>query len=310
MNRKLKTLVAAVAGGAVALTLTLTHTALADSNPATDQVPKLIPYQGTLEKDGVGVTAQLPMTFSIFDGATAVTAVWTERQTVNVHAGRFMALLGSTTANSATNLAKAITDADNLYLSVTLNNPSGDVALSNRQRFLPVPFALWSTAAADFKVGRNLTVATDISAGGNITATEDVYSKNLHASSKAYIGNAIVSKYASGTAQWADISGPDGGGLSLNNFYGGPVKVWNDLQVQGTARLGRTTKQCSSDTSCTCDFGFAQSGGVVCNSTDYLSASHPTLDTAAWFGQCRNITSHALTTPASVYVICSRIGPD
>ena len=42
-------------------------TALADSNPATDQVPRLIPYQGTLEKDGVAVTGQVPLTFSIFD---------------------------------------------------------------------------------------------------------------------------------------------------------------------------------------------------------------------------------------------------
>jgi hypothetical protein len=310
MNKKLYTFLAAITGGAIALTLTLAHTALADSNPATDQVPKLIPYQGTLEKDGVGVTAQIPMTFSIFDGAAATTAVWTERQTVNVYAGRFMALLGSTTANSATNLAKAITDADNLYLSVTLNNPSGDVALSNRQRFLPVPFALWTTAAADFKVGRNLTVATDISAGRNITATEDVYSYNLHATSKAYIGNAIVSKYSINTVPWADISGPDGGGLSLNNNFGGPVKVWNDLQVGGTARLGRTTKQCSSANSCTCDAWNALSGGVVCNSTDYVSASHPTLDTTTWFGQCRNITSHAVTTPASTYVICARVGAD
>ena len=57
MNEKLKTFLAALAGGVIAIALTHTVIALADGNPTTDQVPKLIPYQGTLEKDGAGVTA-------------------------------------------------------------------------------------------------------------------------------------------------------------------------------------------------------------------------------------------------------------
>jgi hypothetical protein len=169
MSDSKKTFLAALAGGFVAMVFASGMTAWADGNPGTDGVPRVIPYQGTLEKDGAGVTGQVQMTFRIFDGAGASTAAWTEVLPVEIYAGRFQALLGSTSTTSGTNLAKAINNADDLYLGVSVTTGTGEVPLSNRQRFLPVPYAMWSTAATDFKVGKNLTVDGTAGVSGALT---------------------------------------------------------------------------------------------------------------------------------------------
>jgi len=299
MKDRFKTLAIVLGSSLTTAILVGGFTALADSNPATDQVPRLIPYQGTLEKDGVAVTGQVPMTFSIFDGASATSAAWTEKQAVNVFAGRFMAMLGSTSATSATSLGKTINNADDLYLTVTLNNASGDVALSNRQRFLPVPYALWTTAATNFNVGRDLNVAhaatvwSDLTVGGTSAGSE---------------GNLWVGNAGGHTAIYnQEISGSPGLQLTSNS---GVIVAKVDLQVLGKAKLGRTINQCSSTNSCACSSGFPLGGGAACNGTDYLHASHPTAAGDGWYGECRDISSHSVTTTASTYVICARVAAD
>ena len=298
-SERMKTFLSAFAGGVIAIALAHAVTALADGNPAIDQVPKLIPYQGTLEKDGTGVTGQVPMTFSLFDGSTATTAAWTEKQTVNVFAGRFLAMLGSTSATSATNLTKTLTNADDVYLAVTLNTAAGDVPLSNRQRFLPVPYALWTTAATNFNVGRDLTV------GHAATVWSDLTVGGMSAGSE---GNLWVGNAGGHTAIFnQEISGAPS--LHLTSSSG--VIVANvDLQVLGKARLGRTINQCSSANSCACSSGFPLGGGAACNGTDYLHASHPTAAGDGWYGECRDISSHSVTTTASTYVVCARVAAD
>ena len=136
--------------------------AMADGDPTTDNVPKLIPYQGTLEKDGRVVNGDVQMTFRIYDGLESEQPSWTEAQSVTVYAGRFSVLLGATTTQSSQTLTQIVTNADELYLAVALAQEEGEIQLANRQRFLPAPFALWamsSASAANFHVGRKLTVA-------------------------------------------------------------------------------------------------------------------------------------------------------
>ncbi|MBM4372322.1 MAG: hypothetical protein FJ098_11750, partial [Deltaproteobacteria bacterium] len=143
---------AGFAGALFALTLAFGLRALADGDPATDQVPRYIPYQGTLEKDGVGMSATVTLTFQLYDGADAATPVWTEELAVPVYAGRFTALLGSSSGVSVTSLTETVRDADDLHLAILIEDGEQQVPLSNRQRFMPLPYALWSTSATDFRV--------------------------------------------------------------------------------------------------------------------------------------------------------------
>ncbi len=157
--------------------------AIADGNPATNDVPKLIPYRGTLEKDGVPFHGSIDMTFKLYDGADATEPVWQESQSVNVFNGKFSVLLGITAGEDGDdNLWNVITNADKLYMEVSVNTGSGDVTLGNRQRFLPVPYAAWTTASTDFHIGNNLYVANatqtktlgvdeDASIGGNVSVS-------------------------------------------------------------------------------------------------------------------------------------------
>ncbi len=155
---KWQTVLLSVASSAATVILVLSFRVLADSNPTTDSVPRLVPYQGTLEKDGAPFNGPIQMVFRLFDGATAANPVWEEEQTVTVYAGRFSVLLGSTTAQSASSLATALTAADDQYLGITLLTEAGDTPLGNRQRFVPVPYALWTTAATSFRVNGKLSV--------------------------------------------------------------------------------------------------------------------------------------------------------
>ena len=167
MSERIKTMLIALTGGLFSAIVVLGVSAIADNNPGTDNVPKLIPYNGTLEKDGHVINDAVKLHFRIFDGKDAQNPVWEEQLTVQVYHGRFTALLGSSSPESSANLAKVINNADDLYLGIGVVTSSGEVQLSNRQRFLPVPYALWTTASTDFKVGHDLTVSHNISAGGD-----------------------------------------------------------------------------------------------------------------------------------------------
>ena len=324
MNEKLKTILAAVAGCAIVLSFASTHTALADGNPATDQVPRLVPYQGTLEKDGVAVTGQVQMTFGIFDGATSTTPAWTEKLAVNVYSGRFMALLGSTTVASATNLAKAIANADDLYLRVTLNNASGDVALSNRQRFLPTPFAIWATASTNLQATSinaptgnpltlNNTTKTEVQVGGNIRLKGyDVTLSPWDSGPRGDGGRALV--LDTGDTLAVNFSGDFAGGVRME----GAVKMTGSLTVPTatvSTRLdvGVVAHHCDGGAwDCVCPAGnYTMSGGFMCPDHTSGVMSYPTPDPqygymTGWHATCQN-TSGTEVQPSTVWVMCARI---
>ena len=136
-------------GALVTLVLMLGVGVLADGLQSTDQTPKYIGYHGTLEKDGVALNASVQMKFEIFDGAATVAAKWSETQSVAVYGGRFSVMLGSTTADSVNNLTAAVKSADDLYLAVSIKSGDTWITLSGKQRFLPTPYATWTTASTD-----------------------------------------------------------------------------------------------------------------------------------------------------------------
>ncbi len=155
MNRRdlLLVVVTSIATTFATTALFLGAQAFADGQPSTDGVPRQIPYRGTLEKDGEPVSGTVSMTFSLFDGLADTEADWSETQLVTVYAGEFSVLLGASSAMAAATLEAVVANADDLYLSVALQTGDGvSVPLSNRQRFLPVPFALWTPNATNLVI--------------------------------------------------------------------------------------------------------------------------------------------------------------
>ena len=66
---------AAAAIGTLALPTTAAF-ADADGDAATDDLTRVIPYEGTIEVDGAGFTGALDLRFTLYDAAD--TALWTE----------------------------------------------------------------------------------------------------------------------------------------------------------------------------------------------------------------------------------------
>jgi hypothetical protein len=113
-----------------------------------------IPYQGRLERDGVPLSGDYEMTFSLFDVPTGGTALWTQTSTITVTGGHFSAVLA--------NIDAAAVEAAELYLSVEVKGPADAafVPLQNRQRILPSMYALRSAPDTDFFAADRLGVGT------------------------------------------------------------------------------------------------------------------------------------------------------
>ncbi|MEO1270234.1 MAG: hypothetical protein AAFX99_19270, partial [Myxococcota bacterium] len=158
---------AAVLSSVLTAGLTLGLHALADQNPATDNVVRQINYEGVLELDGQPVNMAgsegLWMRFTMYDGPTLDTEVYQQDINVNVYQGRFSTPIGPT-ADDGSALEEVVRAADDLYLSITLlNDPADegdDVVLSNAQRLSITPYAVWASHSTRFNVANRLLVST------------------------------------------------------------------------------------------------------------------------------------------------------
>ncbi len=153
--------------------------AFADGDPRTDEVPRLLPYQGQLELDGRPVEATgdaaLHLLFSLYDGPDAEQPVYRQPLVVEVYGGRFTATIGPEGEGpdgAVVPIDGVIAAADDLHLGLTLlgdpDDPADDIPLANRQRIYATPYAMWTTSAT------NLSVARDAAVGGNATVGGDI----------------------------------------------------------------------------------------------------------------------------------------
>ncbi len=156
MTTRLLPALAFIGGWVATATIFLSLHALADDN--SDDVPRLIAYEGTLDKDGEPITGTLTMSFALYGGATAAAAdhLWSETQEVSVNVGRFSVLLGSTSGGSEAALAAVVQNADDLYLGVTVDPGDAAVSLVNRKRFVPLPYAAWTATGTDLNIQNKL----------------------------------------------------------------------------------------------------------------------------------------------------------
>lgn len=137
---------------AAAVIVASTMIAIAQPTPPAEPAVTLIPYEGTIQTDGVAGTGYHDFRFSIYaDQSPGATAVWSElHASVAVDDGRFSVVLGEGTSEEGA--LDAVWALNELYLGVEVCQRSGATAcalvpLSGRQRILPVPRATHAIAA-------------------------------------------------------------------------------------------------------------------------------------------------------------------
>ncbi|MEL6181085.1 MAG: hypothetical protein AAFS10_19160, partial [Myxococcota bacterium] len=225
---------------------------LADGNPATDDVPRKIPYEGIMELDGQPLNAlnddAIRVRFELFDGENADTFVYSQNDALNVYQGRFKTALGPTGVDAQGNsvdIADIVRNADNLYLAMTLlgdddDSTSDDTPLAGRQEIGVTPYAMWASTATDLTVARDLVVARNLNVAGTIAANtlnvDQVLSTDTLNATTTRTDNLNVNQLISGTSLSIGGQATVGGNLVVNGDY---IRLPKRNTNPGTCNSGR-----------------------------------------------------------------------
>lgn len=279
-------MLSAVVSASVA-TVFSSRPASADGVAATDSVPRRIAYNGTLEFDGRPYNGTAELRFSVFDGATAATAAWTEEylgsNAVAVYEGAFEVQLGSL----ASNLDAIVAGADDLYLAVAVRDADGIwVELAGRQRFTPAPFALWAVRGSDFAVNRDLSVARNADIVGTLRGRgATTLDSTLNVTGATTLAGATTLN----------------GATSINNTLttSSTASVGTNLTVNGTSTLrGNTAVTGTLSSTGNASFGttnvsgsFSTTGGATIGGGLGISGTDVTLNEVAGRGGGRALVN-------------------
>jgi len=231
MNTRLKQALAGVLGAVVAMGLMqLARHALAaaDESDATEQVPRVIPWEGTVALAGEPFDGPLAMRFTLYDDNNG--AIWTETwddatRRIPVVAGSFSVLLGTYQS-----IEGAIADAADLALGVEVKTTGSWTALAGRQRLAAAPYGLWASRSS------SLVVANTLSVGGAATVTSNVLSsQDVTLGARLALGSGKVGPHG---VRFGDSDA----GAQL--AYRTPV---NSLQFEARNDLTDTTDQLKLD---------------------------------------------------------------
>ncbi len=147
--------------GALSSAIIITSIFVLAEEPNDSQVPKLIPYEGTLQLDNTPFNGPIDMRVEIYDSAQDGNKLWEESQSVSVYNGSFRVILGSTSESSANSLADVIRNSNELYLQIVLSRNGTEIPLNNRQLLLALPYSasagtLQGHPASDFVKPENM----------------------------------------------------------------------------------------------------------------------------------------------------------
>lgn len=128
----------------------------------------VIPYEGSLAMDGQPMTGQVTLRFELWDHATdsePENLRYSETQEgILLYNGRYYVGLGTGTQRTGS-IETALLDGDRLFLGMAIQDGTGEfISLQSRQALEAVPFAAWTSNAAD------MSVAQDVTVGGNLNA--------------------------------------------------------------------------------------------------------------------------------------------
>lgn len=248
---RFESLAASLASSLLTAALFVAVTAVADGDPTTDTVPRVIPYTGSLERDGAPVTllgdAAPWMRFDLTSGpAEGAPVVYSQVTQVPVHGGRFTVMLGPT-GTGGVSLATAVAAADSLHMRMTLLGdpavPGDDIALAGAQQVLMAPFAMWATDATDFSVARDLTVARDAFVGRNLETVGNVEAGSLDVNGAARLAGTAAVTGALTAASSLTVTGTTtlNGATRLNGDISdenSAVTINDGLNVTGGFEMG------------------------------------------------------------------------
>lgn len=158
--------------------------------PVNDTLPRLIPYDGFLESNGLPLAGSADFTFRLFTADTGGTEAWSESQSVPVADGRFSVRLGSINA-----LPESVFTADTLYLAVEVNS----APLAGRQRILAMPYAIRAAEAQAFRVRQSLSVDGALGVGGTATVDGAISGASLGVTGTVTAGNVSATTVTGGT---------------------------------------------------------------------------------------------------------------
>jgi len=183
-------------------------------------ITPLMSYQGRLMEGGAPVTGVRSMTFTLFNAASAGTAIWTEPQSVTVTDGLFQVALGSVSPFLPAVLNQM---SQNLWLEI---NVAGTIL--PRQQLMGSPYAF------SLAPGTNVTGSTpQILNVGNTGSGTGIwsYSQSEHGVIASSFGSGLngsallANAYGdSGIAAWTLANGTDASLVVSNNGAGPLVK--------------------------------------------------------------------------------------
>lgn len=219
MRIALKTFGGAVAGAFFALVAARGIEALAETSPNTaqDDVTRVVPYHGRIERHGAPFSGDVDMRFTLWSAATGGAARWSEehspsagagRQRVTAYAGEFTAELGAYDLGGTTDLVDIVADAEPLWLSVEVRLPgaSSYTALSGRQQLTAAPYAVWSGQGSALNVSGDVTVNGTLTVGSlsiasqiTLPASDARIALGLSATGTAYAGKHGLTFIDAGT---------------------------------------------------------------------------------------------------------------
>lgn len=233
-----------------ALTVSVQALANLDDDPATDSLPRVVPYEGVLDLDGAPYTGFMDMRFTFFDAPSGGNAVWSEtwnheqQRAIQVFGGRFAAALGTFDDGGPASLEEVIADAGATYLGIEVKHTDeGDnawVGLAGRQRLNPVPYALWSSKASDLTVAGSATVGGSTTLAGTLDVAGNARLSALTVSGAARVvgattlDGALTANGAISNAN-ADVNIADGLNVtgSVSNSAGN-VRLNDNVDVVGS----------------------------------------------------------------------------
>lgn len=245
-------------GAAGALTTLLLFVAVqsiadpADNNPATDNLDRVIPYDGVLELDGSALSGDIDMRFSFYDEddnpldwIETYSADGDSGSQVSVYSGRFSVILGQ-----YVDLTNSVFDAEPLYLGIDVRNAAACdpsctdedwVILSGRQLIGMTPFAMWATQSSDMHVANTLTVDGNVGIGASANNARLVIQRTQSADDFDEDRDYQIMLHDGDTPQESYGMGIRSGTMAFNS------NSEYDFDVQGVTRLNLTDSSMTVD---------------------------------------------------------------
>jgi hypothetical protein len=188
---------------------------------AGDGAPaRAIPYVGTLDHNGDPFDGAIGMIFRLHDDATAGAHLFTQTETVMVHAGKFAVVLGSQPGNP---LPESAFTARALFVSTEV----GGALLSGRQQVFAATQAVRAGQADTLRVSSTISAPSRLHIGSD---NEDVYLLPK--------GRVVVGKEWGGTGNMWVQGSFSAAGMSATAMDIGDLKLRPDAQLTAGNAVG------------------------------------------------------------------------